>query len=162
MEISKSNIKRYSLFPKSIGKSIEPLIKPIYKKHGFAEHRILTQWHQIVGTLANYSSPQKLTIRGKEGTLHILVASGRALELQHLQPIILDKIATYFGYRAVTRITFSQTSSALFHKKIVKKLPLKEKPSEIIMKITSTCEDEDIRNALASLGAALQTVTKNS
>ena len=118
---SESPAPRYfSLFPKPLSKTLTQVVGPVYKKHGFAEHRILTEWRQIVGEeLAGCSLPQKLVLpRGRKegGTLHVLAASGRALELQHLQPVILGKIATYFGYPAVSRLASTQTSSPLFRK----------------------------------------------
>jgi hypothetical protein len=149
------NIKRYSLFPKTIAKTIEPILKPIYKQHGFAEHRILIDWYNIVGSkLAIYSIPQKLT-RGKEGNLHILVASGRALELQHLQPIIIDKINSFFGYKAVSKIVLKQTSSEIFQNKAIKKpIPKPEVPKSV-SEITAKCIDDDLRKALSAFGALL-------
>jgi hypothetical protein len=149
---------RYSVFTKPIAKSVNDLVKPIYKKHGFAEHRILTEWNAIVGKdLAAYSIPQKLTSsRSQEGgTLHILVASARALELQHLQPAIMDKIATYFGYRAVKSIRFTQTTSDIFRKSPKTKQIKKTQPSEAAAKIASECRDEELRNALLSLSTTL-------
>ena len=42
---------------------------------------------------------------GRGGTLHVRVGSGAlALELQHLEPVVIERINTYFGYRAVERL----------------------------------------------------------
>ena len=156
------NIRRYSLFPQPLAKSVEQAVKPIFKKHGFAEHRILTEWHAIVGEeMASYSLPQKLVIpaRKKEnGTLHILVAAGRALELQHMQPLILERIAAYFGYTAVSRLVFTQAMTPLFARK--KRQPLKEKskPDARLTALVAECEDAELRAALLSLGNALPAV----
>ncbi len=150
---------RYSLFPKHIAKSIEPLIKPIYKKHGFAEYRILTEWNKIAGDdLASCSLPQKLTSTRNQhgGILHILAASGRALELQHMEPVILDRIATYFGYRAVQKIKFTQTSSSLFRKSISRKPEEKGVISEKLAALVGECTDEELRNILLLLGSRLK------
>lgn len=157
------NRRRFSIFSQPLSQALTPTLKPVYKKQGFAEHRILSEWHLIVGVqIASYSLPQKLTsVRGKEGgTLYILAASGRALELQHLQPMILDKIATYFGYKAVTRLTFTQTSSALFRKEAKEAIKPKPAPDEALIALTNQCSDEALRQALLSLGTALATVEK--
>ena len=157
------NIRRYSLFSKTLAKSVEQAVKPVFKKHGFAEHRILTEWHAIVGTeLSAYSIPEKLTFpaRKKEGgTLHVLVASGRALELQHMQPVIIDKIATYFGYPAVARLTFMQTSAPLFQREIRASTVQKSKPSAAVAALVAECGDSELRSALLSLGIALDNGT---
>lgn len=158
MKNNPTAINRYSLFPKSIAKSVEPLLKPIYKKHGFAEHRILTEWYAIVGReLASCSIPQKLSSRlTKEGgTLHVLVASGRALELQHMTPVIIDKIATYFGYNVVKKITFMQTGSAIFQRKKPEKSLPRKQVSKAVNALINNCADDGLRNALLSLGSVM-------
>lgn len=161
-----SEPRRFSLFPKPLSATVTEVVKPVFKKHGFAEHRILTQWNQIVGEeFAAVSVPQKLAIpRGKKegGTLHVLAAPGRALELQHLQPVILDKIATYFGYPAVARLAFTQTSPAFFRKE-KKSLPAPASAAtadDTFVALAAGCEDEDVRRALKSLGQALAAVEK--
>jgi hypothetical protein len=160
---SLSKIGRYSLFPKPIAKSVGQLVKPIYKKHGFAEHRILTEWPQIVGVdLASCGVPQKL-VRSRThggGTLYILVASARALELQHMQPVIIDKIATYFGHNAVQHIRLTQTSSDMFRKKRKEKSPQKKDVPESVARLIAECADPDLRQALLSLGGAMESITE--
>ena len=157
-------IKKYSIFPKALSKEIEQTLKPIYKKHGFAEHRILTEWENIVGKeLSNFSAPCKLVMpraQNQGGILHIQVASGRGLELQHSQPIIIDRIATYFGYKAVDKLRIIQTSAYIFGKKI-KPTPYKELPaSQSLIEQVAQCQDEDLQKALLSLGKHLL-ITKN-
>jgi hypothetical protein len=156
--------RRFSLFPKPLSQMLTQVVKPVYKKHGFAEHRILTEWPTIVGEdCAGYSLPQKLVLpRGKKegGTLHVQVASGRALELQHLQPVILSRIATYFGCPAVSRMVFTQTSSTLFRKGLKAAPPLKPATDGPFGSLAEGCEDADVRRALQSLGESLATVEK--
>lgn len=77
-----------------------------YRKHGFAESRLVTDWQAIVGErLAEVCLPDKL---GRDSVLSIRVAPAFALELQHLEPKILERIATFFGHRAVTRLKLRQ------------------------------------------------------
>lgn len=159
MDKETPNIRRYSLFPKTFAVSSEQLLKPIYKKHGFAEHRILTQWQEIVGAeLASYCVPQKLTLgsRKTSGTLHVLVASGRALELQHMQPLILERIASYFGSSVVQKIVCVQTTAALLRKRQPVRPAAAPPPSDTVRKITSSCTDEALQNALLALGTTMK------
>ena len=90
------------LFPKTLGDFVEPITRPILKEKGLAGSRILTQWESIVGTqLALHTVPEKLAFpKGKKtgGTLTISVENGFATELQHMQPLILERLAGYFGY----------------------------------------------------------------
>jgi len=151
-----TNIRKFSLFPKTIGKSCEATLKPIYHKYGFAEHRIITDWEVIVGSqYARFTLPLKLvTSRSAEktATLHILVASGRALEFQHIQPVIMDKIATYFGYKAVTKIVMKQSITQIFRKKKQDPLQTIPSPTHTILEIAKQCEDESLQAALIRLG----------
>jgi hypothetical protein len=156
------NFRRRSLFPQTLAKSLEQAVKPIFKKHGFAEHRILTEWHAIVGQeLASYSIPQKLVVPSKNkeaGTLHIIVAAGRALELQHMQPVILEKIAAYFGYSAVSRLVFTQSMTPLFQRKKREPVQKEGAPDKRLLAMVAECEDAELRAALLSLCNALPTV----
>ncbi len=152
--------RRWSLFPKPLASEVERIVKPVYHQHGFTEHRILTQWTEVVGReLAAGSAPKKLTFpKGKrdQGVLHVVVSSGaRALELQHMQPVILERIATYFGYRAIEKILFQQDSSLHTGARTRKRGGVQTKPDAAFTNITTLCEDEALRSALLSLGSAI-------
>lgn len=89
-----------------IGHQVYKLTKPAFADRGFHAAAVLTDWPAIVGDqLAAHCCPEKLE---RDGTLVVRVASGFAVELQHLEPQILDRIATYFGHRAVTRLAMRQ------------------------------------------------------
>lgn len=80
-------------------------------KRGFNETRLISEWPAIVGqTIAKVSYPQKITGQRTGGaiTLHIVTEGPYALELQHLEPQLLEKMAVYFGYRYITRIQLHQ------------------------------------------------------
>lgn len=101
----------------SLAKSIMPLARTMLGKKGFVEIDILTNWTAIVGEeLANYSLPQKIDFkRGQknDGILHLIVPSGAfALEIQHREKFILQKINTFFGYNAVSGLKIIQNSAA--------------------------------------------------
>lgn len=80
-------------------------------RQGFAGGAIVAEWPAIVGEhMAAQSLPEKVIhSRDKNagGTLRLSVASGGvATELQHLEPLLLDRINTYFGYPAIARLQF--------------------------------------------------------
>ena len=88
---------------------------------GFVAVDILAGWHEIVGEeLAEFCLPQKIDFpRGQKsnGTLYLNVASGAfALEIQHREKFILEKINTRFGYQAVAKIKIVQNSSLTLEK----------------------------------------------
>ena len=103
----------------SVSKTILPLAKQLLGAKGLMEIEILSGWTSIVGEdLAQYSLPQKIFFRKNErsdGTLELLVLSGAfAMQIKQRESQILDKINTYFGYKAVSKL------------KIVKRKKLKQ------------------------------------
>ncbi len=110
---SGEKIWKRSLRTQTLADAALPIIKPVLGKQGLNAIEVVTSWPLIVGErIARYSIPLKLTrprFEGHEGTLHIQVASGGfALELQHQEPQILERINGYFGYRAVGKLRFIQ------------------------------------------------------
>ena len=103
----------------SLAKSILPLARNVLGKKGFVETDILTNWNAIIGEeLAAYTFPQKIDFKRGEktgGTLHLAVPSGAfALEVQHREKFILQKINTYFGYNAVSNLRIAQNVRTVF------------------------------------------------
>ena len=96
----------------TVGTSLPHLAAPALRKRGFAQARLITEWPSIVGeALARETVPQKLVFRRGSKTdaiLHLRVASGYALELQHIAPQIIDRINGFFGFRAVGDLRYAQ------------------------------------------------------
>ena len=96
-----------AMLPRIAGRALD--------KQGLGEAQLVQHWGAIVGErLAGGSSPEKLSfVRGgrRDGTLKLRVAPGLALEIQHSEPTILERINGFFGYRAVARLTLQQTWS---------------------------------------------------
>lgn len=84
----------------------------VFRQFGFAESAIITRWHEVVGSeLSRHSMPLSLKFqRGKRvgGTLLIRVDGPIATELQHLEPVLVEKINTFYGYGAVGKIAIEQ------------------------------------------------------
>ncbi len=156
----KSGFRRTSMFPKTLAQCIEPVTKPVFKTQGLAGTKIISEWESIVGKkLAGHSNPQKLSFpAGKktDGTLSIAVENGFATELQHLQPLIIERIATYFGYKAVTRITITHSYSVETSKepRTVKKNILPASACELAAEI----EDSELRAAFTNMAKTLSEV----
>ena len=78
------------------------------KAQGFAENSLITRWRDVVGPAwAEDSMPLKLVFPPGEkrgGTLTVAIDGPLATEFRHLEPLILERIASVFGYRAVERI----------------------------------------------------------
>ena len=95
----------------TVGTSLPNLAAPALRKRGFAQAKLITDWPAIVGeVLARETVPQKLVFPRYSKTdaiLHLRVASGYALELQHIAPQIIDRINGFFGFRAVADLRYA-------------------------------------------------------
>lgn len=146
--------RRSRLFPLPVQSCLEPLIAPAIKERGFAEARILTHWPQIVGAqLAAQTRP--VAIRGANGArvLQVMVAPAFAMQLQYSHPAILERIATFVGFRAVGSLQIVQRA-----------LPVSGTLSAVLPPLGLTARepaggpesDDPLEGALAGLAKALQ------
>ncbi len=90
------------------------LTETAFEDGGSVKAKLLTQWASIVGNeIAARAQPQNVTFsRGNTplGTLHLEVEGGYATEISYLEPVILEKIAVYCGYKAIHRIKLHPAS----------------------------------------------------
>ena len=130
------------------------------RRRGFAHGAVLARWREIVGPeIAAASCPEKLSFprAGTDpATLHVRVDGALAVELQHLEPVVLERINGFFGYRAVGRLALVQ---APIPKPgpipRAKARPLSEAENAQIEQAVAGTGDEDLRRALRSLGQAV-------
>ena len=159
-DIINHNKKANCLTP--LSQSVGDVATKLLGKHGFIEVDILQHWTTIVGDeLGQYCIPQKIDFpkdKREEGTLHLLVFSGAfALEIAHKRPIILEKINTYFGYKAVSRIKIIQSENLPIQNKttksadIDKKMLVSEDEQTYIDTITSCVQHQELKEHLAEL-----------
>ena len=105
--------RRRAHAPRAIAETVDRLTRPHFAKRGFAAGAIVREWPLIVGeALARQTLPERIAYPPGmriDGTLHLRVGSGSlAAELQHLEPVLLERICGYFGYPAVSRIRYLQ------------------------------------------------------
>lgn len=140
------------LFPRSLGEVVGKAAKPLFRKRGFAESSILLEWPQIVGELlANHCIPLKIVFPRNEnthGTLTVTCSPAFAPELQQLTPILLEKLATHMGYKAIDRIQIEQQHHSAKPKP--NKMALKNLSSPQSSREVATDEDP-VASALARL-----------
>ncbi|ARJ66845.1 hypothetical protein WV31_14770 [Magnetospirillum sp. ME-1] len=97
----------------SIAVPSDRVTRPVFGRHGFAGGTLVVDWPAIVGSaVASHTLPLGIKFPPKErteGTLTVKVDSGAfALEMQHLEPLILERINGYFGWKAVARLKLRQ------------------------------------------------------
>lgn len=139
--------------PRRVAAMLDGLVKPAFASHGFWEAAVLTNWAAIVGpALAANSCPEKF---GRDGSLRVRVAGGHALDMQHLEPMVLDRIATYFGYRAVTRLILRQGPlPKRERRRAFPAAPLDEGQRHLLGETVDKIDEPELKAALESLGRA--------
>ena len=129
---------------------------PIRRKRGLAEMALISEWPDIIGAaLAAECLPLRVAqgADGTGGTLHIRVSGALALELQHLQPQVIDRINGYFGYRAIARIALQQGPIRVRKPKALAPVtPPSDEDAAALAAQLDTIDDDDLRQALETLG----------
>lgn len=132
-----------------------------FAKRGIAEAGVITDWVHIVGPeLARRTAPLRLAfVRGArtDGTLHVRVAGAAALEVQHSEPQIVERVNGYFGYRAVARLSLVQGPVTAPAKKAGrgKEKPLPPGGEEALRTALADIPEGPMREALLRLGRSV-------
>lgn len=139
------------------------LIRTPLAKRGFAQSRLLTEWDAVIGAqMADLVRPLRLSHAAKEGmggTLTLGVLGVRALEAQHQEPMIIERVNAHYGYRAVARIRLVQLGPEAFTRAALDE-PLPQPTSAQTAALQATVApvaDEGLRDALERLGRNIAT-----
>ena len=105
--------KRRSGGPKALAVSLSDVTRKALRHRSLAERGLIVDWTSIVGAeTAALCHPVKLSFtrrdRRMDGLLALRVRPGQATRLQHMEPLLLERINGYFGYRAVARLRLQQ------------------------------------------------------
>ena len=152
---------------RALGETVSAVAAPMLGRRGFAGTRVVAEWPSIVGDqLAGRSLPERVVRapggRGG-GTLHVRISSGSlALELQHLEPLIVERINTYLGYQAVTRLKLTQRP--IPERRVERPPPCILAPADeaTVERLVAPIEDGPLQQALRDLGRSLLTRTSEN
>ncbi len=167
--ISQSNRKGRA-GARAVGSYLSRVAKAAFEAHGFPGAAIVSEWPAIAGAeFATYTAPERLiwprrqpsgmaedqtgvpnsSLRQTGATLVLRVDGPRAIEVQHGAPRIIERVNTYFGYRAIAHLRIIQGP--------VSRNPIKKQrrrddapPDE---RGLERIEDDRLREALARLNA---------
>ena len=99
-------------YARSAGELLGDIGGAACKKFGFVQANVVSRWHEIVGErYGQVSLPESIRFpAGKKsgGTLTLLVEGAHAPLVQHLGPMIIERVNRFFGYEAIARIVFRQ------------------------------------------------------
>jgi hypothetical protein len=154
-------------FPRPLSELLATTLGGVLKAQGFASTEIIARWADIVGAeIAAHSEPMKINWprpkndagdagQAEPATLVLRVEGPAALEIQHLSAVILERVNRFFGWHAIGRLALRQ---APLHRRVPAAPPPPPDPAIAarIAKDLPEIEDEDLRQALARLGAAIK------
>ena len=134
-----------------------------YAKQGFAARELVTRWAEIAGPeIARHSEPLKIQWpRPVEGqpqepaTLVLRVEGPAALEIQHASDALLQRVNRFFGWSAVGKLALRQAPLSRREKPRASRAPDAKAVAQVAETLTAI-EDEELRAALARLGASIK------
>jgi hypothetical protein len=142
---------------------LDACLGPVVAKQGFSGTDIVVSWPEIVGErLAARSQPIKVEwprrvtpdAPAEPSTLVIRVESAFALELQHLAPVIIERVNGFYGWRCVGRLVLKQGP-------VVRPAAPEPRPEPTAadraqaLEAAASVGDDGLRGALERLGAAV-------
>ena len=140
---------------RAIGNLAQRLTAGVAKERGGSIVRLRADWSAIAGPeLARKTRPEALLAnRGRAGkVLRLRVAGAAALEVQHMQGQLIERVNAYFGHRAIDDIRLVQ--GAIVSVPTPRPVPKPDAQTTARMEgRVADVKDPDLRAALARLGA---------
>jgi len=130
-----------------------------FKRFGFVQSAVVSRWSEIVGErYAKVSSPESIRFpagRKSGGVLTLLVQGAHAPLMQHLAPLIIERVNRFFGYQAIDRLVFRQ-GKLVAQQEQLKRAELRPVPKELGEGLREIA-DPELRACLESLAARIET-----
>jgi hypothetical protein len=148
--------------PRSLAQLVPKLARAAIGRQGFADAGLLTDWAAVAGQeIAAHAIPERLEFgRGErvDGTLHLRVEGPWALAIQHMAPVLIERVNTYYGYGAVGRLKLHQ--GPLPRRTMESAAPEASPPLDAASRAAldgslAGIEDPQLRAALDRLGTAV-------
>lgn len=129
-----------------------------FRRFGFIQASVVSRWSEIVGErYAKVSSPESIrfpTGKKSSGTLNIVVQGAHAPLMQHLAPVIVERVNRFFGYHAVAKLSFRQ-GAPLTGPKEPKRPSLRPVPKQLGEGLREIA-DPELRACLEALAARIE------
>jgi hypothetical protein len=98
--------------PRAAGDLLGAVGGKSFRRFGFVQSAIVSRWSEIVGErYARVSLPESIRFpagRKSGGALTLLVDGAHAPLIQHLAPMIIERVNRFFGHAAIDRVIFRQ------------------------------------------------------
>jgi hypothetical protein len=101
-----------SMRPRAVADMLPDVGRAAFRRFGFVQSSIVSRWREIVGErYAGVSSPESIRFppgKRSDGVLSLVVEGAHAPMMQHVAPVIVERVNRFFGYQAVSRVHFRQ------------------------------------------------------
>jgi hypothetical protein len=146
---------------------IDLCLGPSLAAQGFAASDVIIAWPEIVGErLASFTQPMKIEWRRKAAhvdpearpdaaTLVVRVESAFALEMQHLAPVIVERVNAHYGWRCIGKIVLKQGPVRRPEPPRNPVISLSEAERRRVDAAVEPIAEENLRAALDRLGQAV-------
>ena len=165
----KNREPKRTFVPKKIGETLSRINKNYSSKFGKIEFLILSKWPQIVGSFfADHSEPDKISRITDDfnefdepifkNFLHVRVSPAAAVEFQHYKDTIIEKINSFFGYKAIADLRWQQNFIPEKKTNIASKLyknEISEEEKELIKSEINVIHDKELEKSIVNLGASI-------
>ncbi|MEM8791611.1 MAG: DUF721 domain-containing protein [Pseudomonadota bacterium] len=143
--------------------SARPRVRTIAQNNGFAEPDVLLRWAEAVGpALSGICQPVRVSYAQSIGaTLLVRTDSGHAPEVEHSKTQIIERINSFYGYRAISRLKITQATGlrgfaegqAAFEPAGRGIKQPSKAATERAAALASDIKNEDLRAAVSRMGA---------
>jgi len=147
--------------PRPLADLLRDCLSESFAKQGFASAELVTRWTDIVGPeISAHAEPLKIQWprsqheAAEPATLVLRVEGPIALEIQHLAGVIVERVNRFFGWQAIGRIALRQAPLTRRERKT--RAPPDMETMQSIAASLPDVADDDLRQALARLGAAVE------
>jgi hypothetical protein len=144
-------------YARPCGELVGEIAGTTFKRFGFVQGAVVSRWAEIVGErYARVSTPESIRFpAGKKagGTLTLRVEGAHAPLMQHLGPLIIERVNRFFGYEAVSKLAFRQGRAARAEAKLQR--PAAAAVPRELGEGLRQISDPELRTVLESMAAKL-------
>lgn len=157
-----SDAKPRSNRARRMGELLPDVGSASFRRFGFVQSAIVSRWKEIVGEkYATVSAPESIRFpQGKreEGVLTLVVQGAHAPMMQHVVPVVIERVNRFFGYAAVAKVAIRQGEVA-GPGKAAPRMELVPLPVELGDSLR-TVGDPELRAVLESLARGVATAAQ--
>ncbi|MGI6247704.1 MAG: DUF721 domain-containing protein [Pseudochelatococcus sp.] len=164
---------KYPARLKPLAELVDRCIEPVLAAQGFAASDVIFAWPEIVGDrLARHTEPLQVLwprrSKGKHaaseasrqpGTLVVRVTGAFALELQHMAPVVVERVNTHFGWRCIGQLALRQgpirREAIQGRAGAPPEQPLDPAQETLVREAVANIADDPLRAALENFGKAV-------